>query len=118
MDSTTEIRVGIHLIANVYDVDPFLLEKLDTGLPLLKSIVHDLDLHVVSETGFQFSPVGYTYAFVFLRNNSELCPALKPISIIYLKSLPLLFNISVISAFCFVTALIFPSVTEIFLLIK
>ena len=68
MDSNKN-RVGIHLIANVYNVDPFLLEKLDVGLPLLESIVRDLSLHVVSKTGFQFTPFGYTYAFVLSESH-------------------------------------------------
>lgn len=61
--------VGVHLIANVYDVDALLLEKLDVGLPLLHRIVEELNLHVVSKTGFQFEPVGYTFAFVLSESH-------------------------------------------------
>ena len=65
----TPKHVGIHLIANVYDVDPSLLEQIESGLPLLHSIVKELHLHVVSKTGFQFQPVGYTYAFVLSESH-------------------------------------------------
>jgi hypothetical protein len=61
--------VGVHLIANVYDVDASLLEKLEVGLPLLHRIVRELNLHVVSKTGFQFEPVGYTFAFVLSESH-------------------------------------------------
>jgi S-adenosylmethionine decarboxylase len=56
-------------LANLYDVEPALLEKIEQGLPLLHNIVKELDLHVVSKTGFQFEPVGYTYAFVFSESH-------------------------------------------------
>lgn len=61
--------VGIHLLANVYDVDPALLEQLDIGLPMLHEIVKELDLHVVEKTGHQFTPFGYTYAFVLSESH-------------------------------------------------
>lgn len=62
-------HVGTHLLANVYDVDPALLEKIEIGLPILHDIVRTLELHVVSKTGFQFEPVGYTYAFVLSESH-------------------------------------------------
>jgi len=61
--------VGTHLIANIYDVEPALLEKIEVGLPLLQRIVDELSLHVVSNTGYQFEPVGYTYAFVLSESH-------------------------------------------------
>ena len=61
--------VGIHVIINLYEVDPLLLEKMNVGLPILRTIVNDLELHVVSETGFQFTPFGYTYAFVLSESH-------------------------------------------------
>jgi S-adenosylmethionine decarboxylase len=64
-----DIKVGVHLIANVYDVEPCLLEKMDVGIPILEKIVQNLNLHVVSKTGFQFDPVGYTYAFVLSESH-------------------------------------------------
>jgi len=63
------MAVGVHLIANVYDVDASLLEKLEVGLPLLHRIVRELNLHAVSKTGFQFEPVGYTFAFVLSESH-------------------------------------------------
>ena len=65
----TNDNVGVHLIANVYDVNVSLLEKMDANLPCLENIVNKLDLHVVSKTGFQFEPVGYTYAFVLSESH-------------------------------------------------
>ena len=61
--------VGHHLIANVYDVDSSLLEKMEVGIPLLQDIIDKLDLHVVSKTGHQFKPAGYTYAFVLSESH-------------------------------------------------
>ena len=61
--------VGMHLLANVYDVDPSLLEKLEKGLPILHTIVKKLGLTVVTKTGYQFEPVGYTFAFVLSESH-------------------------------------------------
>ena len=65
----TNDNVGVHLIANVYDVNVSFLEKMDANLPCLENIVNKLDLHVVSKTGFQFEPGGYTYAFVLSESH-------------------------------------------------
>ena len=65
----TEQTVGVHLLANVYDVNPSLLEKMEIGIPLLERIITELQLHVVSKTGYQFQPVGYTYAFVLSESH-------------------------------------------------
>jgi len=65
----TNDNVGVHLIANVYDVNVSFLEKMDANLLCLENIVNKLDLHVVSKTGFQFEPVGYTYAFVLSESH-------------------------------------------------
>ena len=62
-------NVGVHLIANVYDVNVSFLEKMELNVPLLENIVNKLDLHVVSKAGFQFEPVGYTYAFVLSESH-------------------------------------------------
>jgi S-adenosylmethionine decarboxylase len=67
--STDKMVVGTHLIANLYDVEPDLLEKIEMGLPLLQRVVDELSLHVVSKTGYQFEPVGYTYAFVLSESH-------------------------------------------------
>ena len=66
---SAERTVGAHLIANIYDVCPSLLEKMDVGVPLLEKIITALQLNVVSKTGYQFQPVGYTYAFVLSESH-------------------------------------------------
>jgi S-adenosylmethionine decarboxylase proenzyme len=64
--------VGTHVLINVYDVpeqDTALLTRLEAGIPLLDGIVHGLDFHVVAQTGHQFSPVGYSYAYVLSESH-------------------------------------------------
>ena len=66
----SEKYVGVHVLVNVYDVpNEDLLVYLSNGLPILKDIVSKLQLNVVSETGFQFSPIGYSYAFVLSESH-------------------------------------------------
>jgi S-adenosylmethionine decarboxylase proenzyme len=64
--------VGTHVLVNVYTIPSskhFLLTHLDTGLPYLDEIVQRMNLHVVSQTGYQFQPQGYTYAFVLSESH-------------------------------------------------
>lgn len=62
--------VGIHLLVNVYDVpNTAHLTHLVNGLPLLDEIVESLGLHVMSQTGFQFEPMGYSYAYVLSESH-------------------------------------------------
>jgi S-adenosylmethionine decarboxylase len=61
--------VGTHLILNLYDVSETLLTDIKIGKPLLDKIVKELKLTVVSETGHQFQPYGYTYAFVLSESH-------------------------------------------------
>jgi len=61
--------VGTHLLLNVYDVDSTLLTYLTRGQPLLEQIVRELRLSVVAETGHQFTPIGYTYAYVLSESH-------------------------------------------------
>jgi S-adenosylmethionine decarboxylase proenzyme len=62
--------VGVHLLVNVYDVsDVSLLEYLTRGRPLLDQIVQIMQLHVMSQTGHQFQPKGYTYAYVLSESH-------------------------------------------------
>lgn len=64
--------VGTHVLIDVYDVpeqDMALLTRLDVGIPLLDGIVHALDFHVVAQTGHQFSPIGYSYAYVLSESH-------------------------------------------------
>ena len=64
--------VGTHVLINVYDVpeqDTVLLARLYAGVPLLDGIVRALDFHVVAQTGHQFSPMGYSYAYVLSESH-------------------------------------------------
>ena len=62
--------VGIHLLVNVYDIPNHeLLSHLTRGRPLLDDIIRELNLHVVSQTGYQFSPIGYTHAYVLSESH-------------------------------------------------
>jgi S-adenosylmethionine/arginine decarboxylase-like enzyme len=42
---------------------------MDMGLPILHRIVQELNLQVVSETGHQFQPMGWSYAFVLSESH-------------------------------------------------
>lgn len=62
--------VGVHLLINVYDVPQAeLLTYLTRGRPIMEELIQELDLHVVSHTGYQFSPIGYTYAYVLSESH-------------------------------------------------
>ena len=62
--------VGVHLLINVYDVPhPELLTYLTRGRPIMEELIQELDLHVVAQTGHQFSPIGYTYAYVLSESH-------------------------------------------------
>jgi len=62
--------VGTHLLVNVYDVPHIdLLNHMSSGRPILDQIVTELQLTVVSQTGYQFHPVGYTYAYVLSESH-------------------------------------------------
>lgn len=64
------LPVGVHLLINVYDVpQPELLTYLTRGRPIMEELIQELDLHVVSQTGHQFSPIGYTYAYVLSESH-------------------------------------------------
>ena len=62
-------EVGVHLLVNLYNIPTILLEKLTIGLPFLDKIVHELKLTVVSQTGHQFVPLGYSYAYVLSESH-------------------------------------------------
>lgn len=66
----SEHPVGIHVLVNVYDVpQQDILKYLENGRPLLDNIVTNLRFSVVSQTGFQFSPIGYSYAYVLSESH-------------------------------------------------
>ena len=62
--------VGVHLLMNLYDIpDINMLKELSNGRPILDDIVRELRLTVVSQTGYQFHPTGYTYAYVLSESH-------------------------------------------------
>lgn len=69
--------VGVHLLVNVYDVPDSvreLLTNLRAGCTVLSTIVRQLRLNVMAETGHQFPPMnyadgGYTYAYVLSESH-------------------------------------------------
>lgn len=64
------LPVGVHLLINVYDVPhPERLTYLTRGRPIMEELIQELDLHVVAQTGHQFSPIGYTYAYVLSESH-------------------------------------------------
>lgn len=73
-DSLTvpSLTVGTHVLVNVYDVpeqDTALLTTLEVGRPVLDTIVRELQFHVVAQAGHQFSPMGYSYAYVLSESH-------------------------------------------------
>lgn len=68
----TRELVGTHVLVNVYDVSKqhnTLLSRLDDGKPVLDDIVRRLQFNVVAEAGHQFSPMGYSYAYVLSESH-------------------------------------------------
>jgi S-adenosylmethionine decarboxylase proenzyme len=62
--------VGVHVLINVYDVpDLASLEFMNHGTTYLDQIVHALQLTVVAQTGHQFQPKGYSYAYVLSESH-------------------------------------------------
>jgi S-adenosylmethionine decarboxylase len=62
--------VGVHLLINVYDVPNVNnLKELTVGLPLLNEIIQALNLNVVAQAGHQFSPIGYSHAYVLSESH-------------------------------------------------
>ena len=65
-----QMSVGTHVLINGYDVSRVeTLEYLVNGQPLLDSIVRDLHLTVVNQAGYQFPPIGYSYAYVLSESH-------------------------------------------------
>lgn len=70
--TTPRTVVGTHVLINVYNVpeqDTASLVHLEVGRPLLDDIVKALEFHVVAQTGHQFSPIGYSYAYVLSESH-------------------------------------------------
>jgi len=62
--------VGVHLLVNIYNVPNIdLLKNMGLGLNILNDIVRELSLTIVSQTGHQFEPHGYSYAYVLSESH-------------------------------------------------
>jgi S-adenosylmethionine decarboxylase len=62
--------VGVHVLINGYNVPSVnQLDYLAQGQPILDNIVRNLQLTVVNETGHQFTPTGYSYAYVLSESH-------------------------------------------------
>ncbi len=67
------MTVGIHLILDVFDIpNNELLKYLDNNKQKLDTIIEKLTLTVVNESGYQFSPIGYTYAYVLSESHMTI----------------------------------------------
>lgn len=53
--------MGQHVLLNVYDVDPRLLEDYGTFLEFIRSLLSKSQAVVVNDCGHKFEPGGYTY---------------------------------------------------------
>jgi len=70
---STGPSIGKHLLVNVYDVPTSgILEYMTQGLPLLHQMVHDLRLSIMSQTGHQFPPVGYSYSYLLSESHMTI----------------------------------------------
>ncbi len=66
----TSNHVGTHVLVNVYDVPNIdILTYLSSGKSVLDDIVKELQLNVVAEAGHQFSPYGFSYAYVLSESH-------------------------------------------------
>jgi len=64
------VTVGKHILMNVYNIpDRSLLMRLESCRSQLDQVVRELHLNVVAQTGHQFLPVGYTYAYVLSESH-------------------------------------------------
>lgn len=65
------MNCGKHLIADVINITNFeLLKTVDGVEPLMKKIIHDMNLNVVGEVKNQFQPYGAT--LLYLLSESHL----------------------------------------------
>lgn len=70
--TSSPLTVGTHILVNVYDIteqNTALLTTLEVGRPVLDNIVRELQFHVVAQAGHQFSPMGYSYAYVLSESH-------------------------------------------------
>lgn len=67
------MEVGKHCLITIRNIpDASILERIESLKPLFDEIVLKCDLHVVSETGHQFTPVGATYIYVLSESHMSI----------------------------------------------
>jgi S-adenosylmethionine decarboxylase len=65
--------IGKHCLITIRDIpNSSILERIETIKPLFAEIVNACDLHVVSEAGFQFEPIGATYVYVLSESHMSI----------------------------------------------
>jgi S-adenosylmethionine decarboxylase len=65
--------IGKHCLITIRSIpDSKQLERIESLKPLFDEIVKECDLHVVSETGFQFEPIGATYVYVLSESHMSI----------------------------------------------
>jgi len=68
-----EKHIGKHCLITIRNVsDTSILEKFETLKPLFDTIVSSCNLHVVSQAGHQFTPVGATYVYVLSESHMSI----------------------------------------------
>jgi len=68
MEGKEHLATGTHLLLDAYEVG-LPLESLADEQKILEDLVLTLGLTVVAQTGHQFTPIGYTYAFVLSESH-------------------------------------------------
>ena len=65
--------VGKHCLITIRNIqDATILETFEPIKPLFDTIVTGCKLNVMSETGFQFTPVGATYVYVLAESHMSI----------------------------------------------
>ena len=65
--------IGKHCLITIRNVpDAHVLDRFETLKPLFDEIVKKCALHVVSETGHQFEPIGATYIYVLSESHMSI----------------------------------------------
>jgi S-adenosylmethionine decarboxylase len=65
--------IGTHMLITLKNTpNSSVLERIENVKPLLDTIVEKCDLHVVSETGYQFEPFGATYVYVLSESHMSI----------------------------------------------
>ena len=65
--------IGKHCLITIRDIaNSKILERIETLKPLFEEIVTACDLHVVSEAGYQFEPMGATYVYVLSESHMSI----------------------------------------------